>query len=82
MAKLRYTRDQMEEIILLQLENMEILGEQNLLLKKQNELLEKMIEKLKAKLSHKKKPKPYPKISILRTNKFKTSMNMVADQPK
>lgn len=65
MAKFRYTRDELELLILKQLENLDALGERVKLLEKQNELLVKMNHKLAEQLSSEKKQiKPYPKRQI------------------
>ena len=61
-AKFTYTRDEMELLILRQLENLDALGEQVNLLKKQNELLLKMNHKLTEELSEERKMvRPYPR---------------------
>jgi len=49
----------MERIILTQLENLEILSEQNRLLKEQNDVLQKTSQKLKHQFLEKDKPKAY-----------------------
>lgn len=55
MGKLRYTRDQMEEIIFIQLDNLNAIGEQAQLLKQQNELLNKVNQELREELIEYKK---------------------------
>ena len=55
MAKLRYTRDQMEEVIFLQLESLFAIGEHAELLKQQNDLLHKVNEELREELVQYKK---------------------------
>ena len=57
MGKLRYTRDQMEEIIFVQLDSLLALGEQSQLLKQQNELLHKVNQELREELVQYKKTK-------------------------
>ncbi len=79
MAKLRYTRDQMEELILRQLDHMEALGDQNRLLRKHNELLEKKVQKLKEQLSGKKKPKHYVTTYPRKSEKW-APITLAADQ--
>ena len=59
-SKLRYTKAQLEELILVQLDNMDALQEQIRLLKGLNKDLVEMWVKLKAELdAEKKKPIPY-----------------------
>lgn len=62
MGKFSYTKAKLELLLLKQLQNLDALGEQVNLLKKQNELLIKMNHKLIEELSEeKKKITPYPK---------------------
>ncbi len=63
MGKLRYTKEEMEEVILIQLANLDSLGEQNRLLKEQNELLVKLNHKIIEEVCEdKKKIVPYPNL--------------------
>lgn len=55
MGKLRYTRDQMEEIIFVQLDSLLAIGEQAALLKQQNELLNRVNQELREELVQYKK---------------------------
>lgn len=55
MGKLRYTRDQMEEIIFIQLENLLATGEQIQLLRQQNELLSRVNMELREEIVQYKK---------------------------
>lgn len=55
MGKLRYTREQMEEIIFIQLDNLIAIGEQAQLYKQQNELLTKVNQELREELVEYKK---------------------------
>jgi len=50
MGKLKYTRDQMEEIIFAQLDSLLALGENMTLVKQQNELLQKVNQELREEL--------------------------------
>lgn len=62
MGKLRYTKEDLENLVFCQLENLNALSEQLELIKKQNELLVKINFELAGKLGQKvKKPLPYPK---------------------
>lgn len=55
MGKFSYTKAELELLLLKQLQNLDALGEQVNLLKKQNELLAKMNHKLIEELSEEKK---------------------------
>lgn len=62
MRKLRYTKLELELLVLRQLESLDALGERANLLKKQNDLLLKFNNKLIDELAEEKKElKPYPK---------------------
>lgn len=57
MGKLKYTKEQMEEIICIQLDNLIAIGEQAQLYKQQNELLTKVNQELREELVEYKKKK-------------------------
>lgn len=64
MAKLRYTKEHLEKIVLVQLDNIEAMGNLLKLIKEQNYLLAKHNDKLKEEIEGTyKKVKPYPKTS-------------------
>lgn len=60
---MRYTKDQLEELLYAQLGNLNSLGEQNRLLREQNELLIKLNHKIIEEVDDtKKKIVPYPSL--------------------
>jgi hypothetical protein len=64
MAKLRYTKEHLEQIVLTQLDNLEAMGNLLRLIKEQNYLLAQHNDKLKEEIEGTyKKVKSYPKAS-------------------
>lgn len=51
MAKLRYTKEHLENIVMTQLENLEAMGDLLRLVKEQNDLLQQCNQKLKEEIS-------------------------------
>lgn len=70
MAKLRYTKEHLEQIVLTQLDNLEAMGNLLRLIKEQNYLLAKHNDKLKEEIDGTyKKVKPYAKASSKKLRK-------------
>lgn len=70
MGKLRYTKLELELLVLRQLENLDALSEKVILLRKQNELLMKFNNRLIEELSEEKKTlRPYPKLQKSYSNR-------------
>jgi hypothetical protein len=55
MARLKYTRDQLEQIVLTQLENLDAMHDLMRIMKTQSELIEKINKKLQEEISGSKK---------------------------
>ncbi len=51
MGKLPYTKEHLERIVLTQLENLDVMHDYMIIIKKQTELVERMNKKLEAELS-------------------------------
>lgn len=67
---MRYTKDQLEELLYAQLSNLNSLGEQNRLLKEQNELLVKLNHNIIDEVDESKnKIVPYPNLRKKPTKK-------------